>query len=177
MFIERMDGQEYIDKTREYLDYLEEHLNNIAKAFQELSEACNGLAWVGDGLAWHTLRQEVEQHDLSKFSKLEFTTYRKKFFPVKGEPFDKHDWEMAWYNHKKCNPHHHEAIRYEAGMPGLTESDLVHMIVDWTAMSYKFGGTAQSYYEANTDKISINEEFIPFVYEVFERIRSHNAII
>lgn len=175
MFIERMDGQDYIDQTRAYLDYLEQHLSNIAKAFQELSEACDGMAWVGDDWSWHTIRKEVEQHDLSKFSKLEFTTYRKKFFPVEGESFSEHDWDIAWHNHQKCNPHHHQSIRYDAGMPGLTEHDLVHMVVDWTAMSYEFGGTAESYYLANQSTIPIHEEFKPFLQELFDRLRRYNG--
>lgn len=46
-FISKMQGQDYIDKTRLYLDYLEEHLNNVAKAFADLSDACEGMYWVG----------------------------------------------------------------------------------------------------------------------------------
>ena len=178
MFIERMDGQDYIDKTREYLDYLEKHINNIARAFQEVSEACDGMAWVGDDFSWHTLRNEVEQHDLSKFTKEEFTQYRDNFCPTQFEldnPMSvKQNFGNAWNHHKRHNPHHHESIRYEAGLPGLTELDIVHMIVDWTAMSYKFGGSAQSYYEANADKITVRGDFLPFMYEVFSRIRKYN---
>ena len=55
-FIDRMKGQDYIDKSREYLDYLEEHLENVRQAFIELSNACDGkMMWVGDDFAWHTL--------------------------------------------------------------------------------------------------------------------------
>jgi len=171
MFIEKeqMVGLEYIKRTREYLDYLEEHLVNIAKAFQEVSEACDGMAWVGDDYTWHNFRQEVCYHDISKFSEEEFVQYRAKFFPATIELYDCFD--PAWDNHKKENPHHWESIRYDAKRPGETETDIVHMIIDWTAMGYKFGDTAQEYYEANKSKIKIQEDFTPFMYEVFGRLK------
>lgn len=166
MFIEKMKGQDYIEKTREYLDYLEEHLNNVAKAFQEVSEACDGMAWVGDDLTWHTLRREVEYHDMSKFSKEEFTQYRGKFFSVDDELHDTQlldmNFDNAWDNHKHKNHHHWETAS--------KETDIVHMIVDWTSMSYKFGGSAQEYYEKNKYDIKVDKKFIPFMYEVFRRL-------
>jgi len=166
MFIRKMEGQECIDNTRKYLDYLEEHLNNIAKAFQEVSEACDGMAWVGDDYTWHSLRREVEMHDLSKFSKEEFTQYRDKFFTSFEEFADKDsinlEFDKAWDNHKKENHHHWETA--------TTEDDIVHMIVDWTAMGYKFGDTAQKYYEANMDDIKVDKKHLPFMYEIFKRI-------
>jgi len=38
-------------------------------------------------------------------------------------------------------------------------------------MGYKFGDTAQEYYEQNRDKIKINKRWIPFMYEIFERLK------
>lgn len=166
MFIERMKGQDYIDKTREYLDYLEDHLNNIAKAFQEVSEACDGMAWVGDDFTWHTFRREVEYHDVSKFSKDEFTQYRGQFFSVDDELHDTQLLEMnfdnAFENHKKLNHHHWQTT--------ATENDIVHMIIDWTAMGYKFGSTAEQYYKDNKNDIKIDKKLIPFMNEMFKRI-------
>lgn len=176
MFIEKMKGQDYIDKIRKYLDYLEEHLNNVAKAFQEVSEACNGMAWVGDDFTWHTLRHEVEYHDISKFSKDEFTQYRSKFFSVDDELHDTQLLDMkfdnAFDNHKVKNTHHWQSIRYDDKTPGITERDIVHMVVDWTAMGYKFGDTAEAYYNANKNDIFIKEDFIPFLTEIFDRLKS-----
>ncbi len=171
MFInkEQMKGIEYIEKTRDYLDYIEEHLVNIAKAFQEVSEACDGMAWVGDDYTWHTLRNDVLWHDISKFSSEEFVPYRASFYSTETELYNE-DFGFAWDNHKKENTHHWESIRYKDGQGGISEMDIVHMIIDWTAMGYKFGGTAQEYYEFNKDKIKIQDSFVPFMYEIFERI-------
>ena len=178
MFIEQQDmlGQQYIDQTREYLNYLEEHFANIRKAFQEISEACDGMVWVGDDNTWHTLREEVCLHDVSKFSSSEFTQYRAKFYPVTDELDSPKAFARAWVHHYLSNSHHWEYINtlsptLIASKPGLIERYLVHMVVDWQAMGYKFGDTAQAYYEANKDSIKLAPEHIEFIYQIFNRLR------
>jgi hypothetical protein len=166
-FIERMNGQDYIDRSREYLDYLENHLNNVKRAFDELSRACEGMMWVGNDFAWHTLRVEVENHDLSKFSKEEFVQYRDSFFPVKTTDKKNSGMDSAWENHKQKNHHHHETAE--------NYMDIVHMVIDWTAMGYKFGDTAQEYYERNRNKINLSSNHKRFMYEIFDKIKKYNG--
>lgn len=163
-FIERMDGQAYIDQTREYLDYIEDHLNNVKRAFTELSKACDGMWWVGDDYSWHMLKRRVEMHDLSKLSKEELVQYRDSFYPVKETDKETSGMDAAWENHKRMNTHHHESVE--------DLLDVVHMVIDWTAMGYKFGDTAQQYYEANQEKIKLLDEHKKFMYEIFERMKA-----
>lgn len=159
-----MKADEYIQKTREYLDYLEEHIENVRRAFCELSEKCQGMFWVSDDYQWHTLRAEVMHHDLSKLSRHEFVQYRDSFYPVRNSDKINSRMEDAWEHHKKKNPHHHETMR--------NFSDVVHMVIDWTAMGYKFGDTAQEYYEANKEKINLSKDHEKFMYEIFEKLKS-----
>ena len=149
-YIQRMKGQDYIDSTRKYLNYLEKHLDNVAKAFDELSQACEGkeLAWVYDDFKWWTVRTDVEHHDLSKFTKEEFVQYRDHFYPVSNKDKENSCFDAAWENHKKENHHHHETCE--------NEYDVVHMVIDWLAMSYKFGDNVRDYY--NKTKPSMNLE-------------------
>lgn len=174
MFIEQhqMAGQQYINQTRAYLDYLEEHFTNIRRAFQELSEACNGMVWVGDDYTWHTLRNEVCYHDVSKFSAEEFTQYRANFFPIKDEVNSRQAFSSAWEHHYKSNEHHWEFI--SSAPPVRLDRYLVHMVVDWMAMGYKFGDTAQQYYEANSHKIKLTEQQTEFIYVLFTKLKEHN---
>ena len=45
-------------------------------------------------------------------------------------------------------------------------------------MSYKFGGTAQSYYEANQHKIKLNPTLTEFMYTIFNCLKdSHDTYI
>lgn len=172
MFIEKeqMKGMSIIKNSRDYLDYLEIHLTNIAKAFQEVSNACDGMAWVGDDFTWHTIRGDILFHDISKFSQEEFTQYRKKFFPTSEEKefnfLIDEEFQTAWENHKNKNHHHHETAK--------THNDIIHMIVDWTAMGYNFGDSAQEYYEKNSKDITLDSENRKFMYEIFKRIKEKN---
>ncbi len=173
MYIAKMTGEEHIKKTREYLDYLEEHLSNVQKAFQEVSDKCTDMDWVKNDMVWHDVRSDVQNHDLSKFSTEEFTQYRNSFFPMENEVKDITGFEMAWDNHKQKNHHHWETI--EEGIdiekdPNLVELNIVHMIMDWTAMSYKFGDSAQQYYEENKKTVKIHSRWHPFMYEIFNRL-------
>ena len=165
-FIDRMKGQDYIDATRKYLNYVEEHLENVRLAFDELSRACDGMWWVGDDMSWHHMRHDVEHHDLSKFSRHEFTQYRAFFYPVDDKDKAESGFEAAWEHHKRCNHHHHETVSNYA--------DMVHMIIDWTAMSYKFGGTAQEYYEKKAiNDVKFDGELIGEMYVIFEKLKAY----
>jgi hypothetical protein len=164
-YIDSMSAQAYIDKTREYLNYLEEHIEYTRKAFIEVSDACDGMQWVGDDYAWHTVRSEVMAHDLSKLGAEELVQYRDSFYPVDGqdELAATAGFNKAWEHHKKENHHHHETVEHYL--------DLVHMVIDWTAMGYKFGDTAQSYYEAQQDKMNFSPEQVEYLYQLFHRIK------
>ena len=159
MVIERMKGMDYIDQTRAYCDYLEEHLTNVAKAFEIVSKACEGMAWVGDGKTWFNIREDVVNHDLSKFSEAEFVQYRNYFFPIDGNKYDMSD---AWDNHKTMNHHHHETAE--------TESDIVHLVVDWLAMSIKFGDTPLSYYNSTKADIDLPDELTELLETILNKV-------
>lgn len=167
-YIERdqMEAQKLIKKTREYLDYVDEHIENVRKAFIEVSDACNGMAWVSDDYTWHRIRREVELHDVSKLSARELTQYRDYFYPV-GDQVNRIEFDEAWRHHKANNSHHHEVVK--------TQIDIIHMVIDWTAMGYKFGDTAQSYYENNKTRINLSADHVNFMYQIFNKLAEKAA--
>ena len=168
-FIKRMNGQDYIDATRKYLDYLEEHLDNVAKAFSELSEACNGKEqWVGDDFTWWAFKAEVEAHDLSKFGKEEFVQYRDNFFSVCDEDQLNSGFDLAWGNHKEKNHHHHESAEHYM--------DIVHMVIDWMAMSYKFGGNPRDFYKKTKPRMDIEVKYHDYIDKLFFYLEEYRAI-
>jgi hypothetical protein len=164
-FIDRMKAQDYIDRSREYLDYLEEHIENVRLAFDEVSRACDGMAWVGDDASWFAVREDVVWHDVSKFGKDEFVQYRDHFFPVDAQDGCGGCFRCAVEHHKRENHHHHETAE--------TWADVVHMVVDWTAMGYKSGGTAEQYYKANEDKISVEGLNKVIMLDIFDRLAGY----
>lgn len=161
---------EIIKKTQEYLDYIKEHVLNVRRAWEELQEKCKDMRFMCDGYCFFSILDEVDFHDISKLSEQEFVQYRKAFYPTPNAP--EFNMAEAWEHHKKNNPHHWEnwsAIEW-GGDPGW-EVHCVHMVLDWMAMGYKFGDTAQSYYEKNEEKIKLPRYAIDFIYEIFNRTK------
>lgn len=165
-----MEAYAYIKASREYLDYIDDHLINVAKAFSELSDACDGKEhWVGDDCSWHTIRHDITRHDLSKLSKEEFVQYRDNFFPVSDGDKENSGFDLAWENHKQENHHHHETAK--------DYHDLVHMVVDWIAMSYKFKDDPRKFYEKTKPTMgeNITPEFHAFISKQFDHLEAHRG--
>jgi len=164
-----MEIFEQINKTREYLDYIEEHIKNVKRAWIEIQEKCNDMFFIQDDNYYESIGQEVVKHDLSKMSEYEFIQYRRAFFKTESEP--KYDMGQAWEHHKKNNPHHWQNwINQYSPNRRQWIVHCVHMIIDWMAMGYKFGDTAQKYYEQNKDKVKIPDEAENLMYQIFERL-------
>lgn len=160
-----------IKKTREYLDYLEDHILNVNRAWAELQAKCKDMNFMYDDYIWSLIDDYIQEHDLSKLSEHEFVQYRKAFYPLEHEA--KFDMTGAWEHHKDNNPHHWENWTKKSDwIPFEWQVHCVCMIADWVAMGYKFGDTAQKYYEANKDKIAIPDYAVSFVYEVFGRLEA-----
>lgn len=165
-----MEGLGFVNQTRRYLDYLEKHLKHIARAWSIIEQGCRGMRFLSDDYAYDLLRRQVESHDVSKFSEMEFTRYRKHFYSVKGEK--ELDFDIAWQHHILHNSHHWEGwVEGEDKTPPYgKEIDCVHMVINWMAMSFHFGGDPREYYEKNRDTIKLSEDSISFIYEIFSKI-------
>lgn len=163
---------EKIAQTRAYLDYIEEHYNNVQKAWKEISEKCKDMRFVWDDYVYFSITDAVERHDLSKLDEDEFIQYRKAFYQTNTEKVaGKYDMSAAWNNHKANNPHHWEHwTKILTSDPYTHEVHCVHMVIDWVAMGYKFGDTAQSFYESKKEQIDIPEWSVKFIYKIFERL-------
>ena len=160
---------EMITRTKEYLNYVEEHINNVGRAWRELQAKCKDMRFIYDDFHYNWIGSEVEGHDLSKLSEHEFVQYRRVFYPCSFEKKEK--LSDAWEHHKKHNPHHWENwTEKDFYHPHEWEVHCVHMVIDWIAMGYNFGDTAQEYYESNKDKIKIPNYAVDFIYEIFSRL-------
>ena len=164
-----MEIIEKIKKTSEYLNYIEEHILNVQKAWKELQEKCKDMEFVSNPIKYNILSNEVCEHDLSKLSEEEFVQYRKSFYPTEQEKYSgKYDFTNAWQHHIKENPHHWE--NWTKNIDSDWNIHCVHMVIDWMAMGYNFGDTAQEYYEKNKDNINLPDFAVEFIYEIFNKI-------
>ncbi len=161
---------EKIKKTREYLDYLEEHYNNVQKAWELIKDKCNGMFFIHDDFRYYAIEEYVKNHDNSKLSVEEFVQYRMYFYPVDDKEKEKSNFSDAWENHKKLNNHHWQNWTKTWDKHHYSEIFLIHNIIDWIAMSFKFGDTAKNYYEKNKHEINFPDWAEKEAYEIFERI-------
>ena len=157
-----------INQFRAYLNYVERHYLNAQAAWKLINRCCKGkgLRFMGDDYYWHTINGNVKAHDESKLSEGEFTQYRQWFFPAENEEKDKAKFDLAWEHHKANNPHHWQTLT-KIETDTLREIYLVEMVVDWIAMSFELGDTAQDYYEKNKDKIGLEDHDERLVLDIF----------
>lgn len=168
-----------IAKTREYLDYIEEHYNNVQKAWSIGKDKWKHLPVVFDDFLYNTLDIDVGFHDISKLSEYEFVQYRKYFFPTDyEEDFEnytkgvisknryKEGFDAAWSHHKTVTNHHWQTIKDSSLMSAVY---LTEMVLDWIAMSYKFGGTAIQHYEKEKPKMTnLNDESHDYIKKLLD---------
>ncbi len=163
-----------IEQFRNYLDYLEEHILNVERAWKILQDCCPDMKFIWDDYSFHTLDAEIKYHDLSKFSAEEFIQYRLAFYSCDDEEKNT-PLGAAWEHHKEHNPHHWENWT-KTKNDTEQEKHCVHMVVDWLAMSLKFGDSPQTFYEKQklTGKIDLPEWAEDFIFEIFDRFKKVN---
>lgn len=149
-------------KSIAYQDYIKEHSDNVALVWEDCK---NSEHYKGMGLIpFQTIKIEVLiiDHDQSKYSREEFKPYRDKFFPIEEDIIDEDNFKKAWNHHQKSNPHHWQYwLMWKDGETTALEMDLVYvieMLIDWTAMSYKFGDTPKEFYDKNKDSMLLHEK-------------------
>lgn len=183
----KLTGHEYIAKTRQYLDYLEEHFNNIEKAFELVCDRFKDSYLIYDEYHFFNLKDDVKDHDLSKFSQHEFTQYRAKFYPTKHEIDNRPnfvegvepvyqsdiDFEQAWKHHEKNNNHHASYIKTLLTETKNNSNELfyciIHLAIDLIAMSFKFNDNPHHYYLKNIKDFDLEKIHHDLLVDVFEK--------
>lgn len=115
-----------IGKSREYMEYIDNHIKNVQQAFRNLffnPVRCLADAKI-EGITrenWdrfiERLEEEINNHDLTKYSDMEFYDYRQKYYPTENEKYEYENNEMyrklvderyeaAWQHHYYNNYHH-----------------------------------------------------------------------
>jgi hypothetical protein len=186
-----MKALEKIHQIREYCDYLETHILNIEKAWKFIQKALKYDNIIYDDFLRDQTDCWVREHDLSKLSNEEFLAYVDYFHSPYGKNYDiwddggegqqkhkeiKETFDKAWKHHYTNNMHHPESwkIRTDERFPNEHACHLMCMLVDWTAMSYAFNDTAESYYLKNKDEIDLPEWANKTLMKWFEMIKEYN---
>jgi len=154
-----------------------------------MQQKCKDEQFIYDDFWYWNIDHSIKHHDLSKYSAQEFTQYRNSFYPCAEEDVDKDAFDEAWRHHYETNPHHWEywvnddgTFKY-VGCEDYSKitvgkrreyetiyAGYVEMVCDWTAMGYKFGDSALSYYEKNKAKIKIVPEWTELVEAIMKKM-------
>lgn len=96
-------------------------------------------------------------HDLSKFSRAEFSPYARKFFG--GEPRCP-AFGGAWQHHQDHNDHHWQWwVNPETGEPARMSDDAcVEMCCDWIAMAKGDRGAAMEWFRKNEGTMKLHPD-------------------
>ena len=162
--------KEVIKKTREYLDYVERHYDNVQKAWEDVQEKCADIWPLSVDSMRFMIDSQIKTHDISKLSQEEFVPYRLVFYPTLAENTGPDDMKEAWEHHKRCNRHHWQTWARDYPVGELWGIDCIHMLVDWMAMAYEFGGSARSFYENNCHRIELPVDAIALMNVIFDRV-------
>ena len=153
----------------EYNTYITEHVDNVQKAY----------FWLRDHniIKDLDLYDQINVHDLSKYSNEEYKAYDNYFYGNKTEKV-KREFDYAWLNHIHQNPHHWQhwvLINDEDGTKALEmpENYVIEMISDWWAFSHKSGNLYEifDWYKKNKKRQILHENTRKLVEEILDKIK------
>jgi hypothetical protein len=121
----------------------------------------------------------VLKHDVSKFSRAEYSGYQQHFFGIGDDP---KSFAYAWLHHENHNSHHWgywipQSGKY-AGIPlEMPESDVREMIVDWLAAGRAYEGSwdISDWLRKNLTRITLHPKTKIQVVHILASLGYHKA--
>lgn len=148
--------------SREYDNYIEQHRASVMMGFEwlvsNLPEVIKGDADV--------LRQQMKDHDLSKFDPKEYVAYDAYFYGNNKSYQVVEDFDYAWLRHIHFNEHHwqHWILHNDDPDKGMKIMDMpynyiLELICDWWSFSWRKGNLYEvfGWYEERKDYIKLSD--------------------
>ncbi len=148
-----------MDKNQEYTQYIIEHQEHVKLAWENLIPKLTGEFWIDDYTYWN-IQGLVDSHDESKLKADEFNGYRQYFFPEDGALKNKSMFAVAWLHHKNRNPHHWNYWILDREPLSMPFEYIIEMLLDWTAMSYKFNDCPMQFWEKTAIHMILHDDTI-----------------
>lgn len=172
-------------KEEEYTNYIENHRRAVISSYekyftpligQELDlESCSNVEFQ-EALQFCT--NNINDHDMSKYSDIEFQPYRLKWYPTVDESLAlkntdifnqmREEYEAAWKHHYTTNPHHPKYwIKEDGTILDMELKYIIEMLCDWLS----FGEDIRTWYAtAEDEKAAMSAKTKEIVEELMELI-------
>lgn len=168
--IELIDIQSIRKLERQYLNYVSNHVDNVNKAWEQMKANKNCIEIIKTAkipgkvdcdltIFLAGMDVQIRVHDNSKYKDDEWDGYRKNFYPIDEaeKKANESDFQLAWKHHYEHNMHHWDYWYHSNLMNEMPLSFVIEMCCDWIAMSMKFGGTVDKWYEGEKKKIHLGK--------------------
>jgi len=131
------------ERNNKYDSYIKDHKENVSKAFNVLIE--NNLV---ETSYINKIQELINNHDLSKYSKKEYSQYAIYFNTKEKTDQIKRDFDYAWLHHQINNPHHYQywILNKDDGEVKALDMPyeyIIEMVCDWFSFSVKKGDYAE----------------------------------
>ena len=156
-------NSELIDQENKYREYIDNHKKNVIAVFNEVLP---NLKRIGvDDMFLSITEKLVSEHDQSKYSELEFDSYRQRFNPTTAETPNEEWFRFGWLHHLHKNPHHWQywvLIGDTSNNPTtalkMPVQYLIELLCDWSAMSLFQNNDIIFWYNQHKQHIIMHEE-------------------
>lgn len=146
------------------------------KYAQSLRHHIECVVYAGAGLGLPV--NQLQQHDVSKWSKDEFFAYAMKFSAGIDNPAE---FSAAWLHHIHNNPHHWQHWLIPATNEALfmPETDALEMLADWMGASLAYQGTLnmKPWLEQNLCKVILHRDTAQYVGNRLVRLGYDEGIV
>lgn len=156
-------------KEQEYREYIATHIANVHNAYNRIVMQFVEEEYKND------LETNLDNHDKDKSQSFIFDAYRRNHLPVEEKEKDDadEDYEIAWFYHKKNNPHHWE---YWLGGNDKPIEDVngydiklayYEMLCDWLSFGFRKDKTSatgesnefETWYSESKENMIIHPEY------------------
>lgn len=172
-------------KEEEYIEYIEKHRQGVMDAYEKYFRPLMGqeldLKTCSNDKFQEALElcvNNISEHDMSKYSDIEFQPYRLKWYPTVDEELAlknsdifnqmRADYDEAWKHHVKNNPHHPGYwIQDDGSILTMELRYIIEMLCDWLS----FGEDIRTWYlSAGREKSEMSPKTKEIVEELMELI-------
>lgn len=165
------------EQDKMYYDYVLEHINNVKKGFEYFVKKGNGKVFKLNEKQIKDLKNQIDQHDASKFENEEFYPYSDFFFGEKTEEV-KNKFKIAVKLHKSRNSHHPEYWTDKNGIQDMPFDKILEMVCDWWSFGIKQKDYFEifKFYENNRHKFNFSKQTQTQVDNLLAFIKESNPV-